>query len=294
VTAPLAAPGRITTAAPAKLNLGLRIAGRRADGYHELDSVFVPIDWADEVAVALEPAGAPDARLELAGAAEGLPAGAENLAARAARGFLEAAGLRAVALVRLTKCIPVAAGLGGGSSDAGAVLRALAALCPGALDPQALAALALRLGADVPYFLDPRPARVRGIGERVEPLLELPPLWLLLAHPGVPLATADVFRAYDALGQQAPDPGASPRPPALLPGLDLGNDLEPAALRLCPPLARLRRRLRGICPHGVGMSGSGPTLYALFPSRQEAAAAVRRAACQAPAWARVARSVGSV
>ncbi len=287
------APRRITERAPAKVNLGLRITGRRADGYHELDSVFVPIDWADEVAVELEPAPARGVRLSLEGAAEGLPAGDENLAARAARGFLEAAGLRQVVALRLTKRIPVAAGLGGGSSDAGAVLRALTALCPGALELRALAALALRLGADVPYFLDPRPARVRGIGERVEPLAELPPLCLLLAHPGVPLATAEVYRAYDALRAASRGASAAGPGPPLPPGFELHNDLEPAALRLCPPLGRLRRQLRELCPHGVGMSGSGPTLFALFPGPDEAEAAARRAAFQPPAWCRVAHSVGS-
>jgi 4-diphosphocytidyl-2-C-methyl-D-erythritol kinase len=283
------APRRIAVRAPAKLNLGLRITGRREDGYHELDSVFVPIDWADEIAVEWEPAATAEVRLELGGACGELPAGAENLAARAARGFLEVAGLAGRAIVRLRKQLPVAAGLGGGSSDAGAVLRALAGLCPGALGAEALTALALRLGADVPYFLDPRPARVRGIGEQVEPLPGLPPLCLLLAHPGVPLATAEVYRAYDALGPEAPD-GA--RAPGLLAELDLRNDLEPAALRLCPPLARLRRRLRGLCPQGVAMSGSGPTLFSVFPGAAEAEAAARRADLRAPAWTRVAQSVG--
>ncbi len=287
-----AAPRRITARAPAKVNLGLRITGRRADGYHELDSVFVPIDWADEVCVELEPAPAQGVRLSFEGNARGVPAGEENLAARAARGFLDAAGLCAVAVVRLSKRIPIAAGLGGGSSDAGAVLRALAALCPDAVAPRVLAALALRLGADVPYFLDPRPARVRGVGERIEPLAALPPLCLLLAHPGVPLATAEVYRAYDALGAGSRDAAAAGSGPALPPGLDLRNDLEPAALRLCPPLGRLRRQLRELCPHGVGMSGSGPTLFALFPGPEQAEAAARRAAFQAPAWGRVARSVG--
>lgn len=275
--------------APAKLNLGLRVTGRRADGYHELDSVFVPLDWADEVSVAWQPAPGREVHLELAGECGGLPAGDGNLAARAARGFLEATGRTGRVDVRLRKRLPVAAGLGGGSSDAGAVLRALAELRPGAVGAEALAALALGLGADVPYFLDPRPARVRGVGERIEPLPDLPPLWLLLAHPGVPLATAEVYRAYDALGAEAPEPA----PPGPLAELDLCNDLEPAALRLCPPLARLRRRLEGVCPGGVAMSGSGPTLYAVFPGAGETEDAARRVGLKAPAWARVARSAGS-
>jgi 4-diphosphocytidyl-2-C-methyl-D-erythritol kinase len=292
-----AAPRRVTLRAPAKLNLGLRITGRRADGYHELDSVFVPLDLADDLVVEVAPAEAPAAGLILDGAAPGLAAGAENLATRAALAFLEAAGLCARVSLRLTKHIPVAAGLGGGSSDAAAVLRALAELHPGAVVPADLAALALRIGADVPYFLDPRPARVRGIGERVESVSGLPPLSLLLVHPGAPLSTAAVYRAYDALGPVAAartrvreaHSDAAPLPA----GIDLGNDLEPAAVRLCPPVARLRARMQALDPLGVGMSGSGPTLFGIFAEPSKAEAARQRAALEAPAWARVARSVGS-
>ena len=152
--------------APAKLNLGLRIVGRRPDGYHELESVFAPIDLADELAIEIEEhsRGPAEVELELAGADPEVPGGASNLAARAAREFLAAAGLRARVRIALAKRIPAAAGLGGGSSDAGAVLRALAGRWPAALRRDALAALALGLGADVPFFLDPRTALVGGIG----------------------------------------------------------------------------------------------------------------------------------
>ena len=158
--------------APAKLNLGLRIVGRRPDGTHELESVFVPIDLADELELEIEERaeGAAEVALALSGGGEGVPADAENLAVREARAFLDAAGLRARVRVALAKRIPAAAGLGGGSSDAGAVLRALAERFPGAVDSERLAAIALRLGSDVPFFLDPRPALVGGVGERRAPL----------------------------------------------------------------------------------------------------------------------------
>jgi 4-diphosphocytidyl-2-C-methyl-D-erythritol kinase len=289
------APRRTSVRAPAKLNLGLRITGRRGDGYHQLDSLFVPIDLADELEVELAPAGCASVALVLAGGGRDLPPGAENLATRAAREFLDAAELRVGVTLRLAKRIPVAAGLGGGSSDAAAALRGLAELCPGALAPAELAALALRLGADVPYFLDPRPARVRGIGEQVEPVA-LPGLWLLLAHPGVGLSTAEVYRAWDALGGPAA-PVARLRLPGADAGavsaIDLGNDLEPAAVRLCPPIARLRAALQDLEPLGVGMSGSGPTLFGVFASRADAEAAERRARFPAPAWGRLAQSDGS-
>ena len=157
--------------APAKVNLGLRITGVREDGYHCLDSVFVPLDLADEVALRVEPAETSRVFVSLSGAmASGLPAGPDNLAARAARAFLQRASLTAWVSIELEKRIPVGAGLGGGSSDAGAVLRGLATLFPGGICAEELAAIALELGADVPFFLAPRPARVRGIGERSEPL----------------------------------------------------------------------------------------------------------------------------
>jgi 4-diphosphocytidyl-2-C-methyl-D-erythritol kinase len=185
--------------------------------------------------------------------------------------------------IRLTKRIPAAAGLGGGSSDAGAVLRALAASFPDALDAGTLARLALRLGADVPFFLAPRPARVGGIGERIQPLADLPPFDCVLANPGVPLSTAAVFAAFDA----EPTRSAPALDRGL--GLDLANDLEPAAGRLCPAIGPLRDRLRAVGARAVGLSGSGPTVFGIFPDAAEATSALARAAFPSPIWARVAQ-----
>ena len=300
------APGgqRLQCDAPAKINFGLRITGRRPDGYHELASLFLPLDLADGLQVDLAPAAAPKVGLvvELPDAVAGaeVPSGDSNIAVRAARAFLAEAGIAAAVEIRLRKRIPAAAGLGGGSSDAGAVLRLLATAHPDAVAPDRLARLALELGADVPYFLDPQPAWVTGIGERVEPVPGWPPLALVLANPGVPLATAEVYRAADALGSAAPG-GALPAPaqratlarnalpdrPGDLAAL-LQNDLEPAALRLCPPVARLRERLRGAGAAAVGMSGSGPTVFGVFPGADEARAGLEAAAFEAPIWARVA------
>lgn len=181
------------------MNLGLRILGRRADGYHELESLFAPLDWGDALELRVVPGGR-GVRIAVAGEREGVPEGEANLAERAARAFLEAAGVEAAVEGRLEKRVPAASGLGGGSSDAAAVLRALARRLPGALAPEALRALALRLGADVPFFLDPRPVLVTGIGERMEPVEGLPALPLLLVHPGEALSTAAVYAAYDAEG----------------------------------------------------------------------------------------------
>ncbi len=291
---------RLELLAPAKLNFGLRVLGRRPDGYHEIESLFVPTELADEVALELSPSARTFIALDLEGEEPGVPAGEENLAVRAARSCLEALGHGAVLRIRLRKRIPAGAGLGGGSSDAGAVLRGLARLLPelGAR----LHEIAVGLGADVPYFLDPRPALVSGIGERIEPVAELPTLGLLLAHPGVPLSTARVYAAHDQLEAALTPAGQPPTMPALsglrqnrrsVPLGDLlamlravRNDLEPAAVRLCPGIARLRERMRAVGAAAVGMSGSGPTVFGVFRSEREAerAQAAFGAAAPVRAW----------
>lgn len=262
--------------APAKVNLGLRILGRRPDGYHLLESLFAPLDLCDRLRVEIVSghtgAAGPVSLHVFGDRAAGVPSDGSNLVVRAAKAFLGAAGRHDVAVhVALEKRVPSPAGLGGGSSDAGATLRALATLLPRAVPPPALASLALRLGADVPFFLDPRPAMVRGIGEQLEPLSGMAPLALVLVNPGIGLSTKDVYEVHDRLTAALTNPGPGPtvRPPEgplepeMLARL-LENDLEPAALRLCPPIARLRRRIAEAGAVAVGMSGSGPTLFGVF------------------------------
>lgn len=279
--------------APAKVNLGLRIVGRRDDGYHELESLFVPLDLADGLGIRVARAEARHVTLRVTGSAGGVPSGAGNLAFRAAAAFLEHGGIDASVEIALTKRTPAAAGLGGGSSDAATVLRGLARAFPDALGAEPLRALALSLGADVPYFLDPSPAWVWGVGEHREPAPDLPPLCLLLANPGAALATAEVYRAYDALVSR-PDREVRPRrvPDDLLRPEALAalvrNDLEPAAVRLCPAIGRLREQLRALGALAVGMSGSGATLFGVFPGREAALRAQARLALAAPGWSRVA------
>jgi 4-diphosphocytidyl-2-C-methyl-D-erythritol kinase len=264
------------------VNLGLRVLGRRPDGYHLIESLFVPIGLADAVSLEISPSEEAAVTLELAGDEPGAPPGEENLAVRAARLFLHARGARARLGIRLRKRIPAGAGLGGGSSDAGAVLAGLARHF--AMEPPRLQELALRLGADVPFFLEPRPALVSGIGERIDPVAGLPALPLLLAHPGPPLATARVYAALDEAAALTP-----PAPPPTMPALSglreyresvplgdllailcaLRNDLEPAAVRLCPGIARLRERMHASGAAVVGMSGSGPTVFGVFRSEAE-------------------------
>lgn len=272
---------RLALRAPAKINLGLRIRGRRPDGFHLLESLFLPIDLVDEVEVSEAPAFS----LTVDADVPGVPCGPGNLAARAVAAFCRAAGLPEAFAVRLRKRVPAAAGLGGGSSDAAAVLRALARLRPGAVGESALRDLALSLGADVPFFLEPGPALVEGIGERVLPLRGMPSLPLVLAHPGLPLATADVYRAYDEADGSLTPEGAAPTIRRLLglPETGVGgsaaavaaelpdalleltvNDLEPAAVRLCPAIGGLREEIQATGALAVGMSGSGPTVFGVY------------------------------
>jgi 4-diphosphocytidyl-2-C-methyl-D-erythritol kinase len=280
--------------APAKLNLGLRIVGRRDDGYHELESLFAPLDLKDSVALHVESASAACVSLQLAGDDVGAPRGEENLALRAARAFLERGAIAARVEIGLTKRTPVAAGLGGGSSDAAAVLRGLVRAFPDALADEALLALALSLGADVPFFLDPRPSWVTGVGEHREPVRGLPELALVLANPGHPLATVEVFGAYDALAAAHRTSAGPPEGLAAIARDDdalaalLGNDLEPEALRLCPAIGRLRRALVAAGARAVGMSGSGATLFGVFADRPAAETAAAQLDTAGGAWIRVA------
>lgn len=302
MTASGSASGGEPLLAPAKLNLGLRVVGRRPDGYHLLDSLFVPLDWCDVLRLSVEPgAGEPEVALRIGGGPPELARLEENLAARAALGFLRAAGLKARVTIELEKRIPLGAGLGGGSSDAGTILRALAATFAEAVPPAALAGLAVGLGADVPFFLDPRPARVTGIGEEIVPLAGVPAFDVVVATPAPPLETARVFRAFAAsrsgraltpaeAGRRMPwlpaedrDPvdfGTGRAPEALRALEDLqtllANDLEPVATRLHPAIGRLRAALTRAGARAVGMSGSGPTVFGVFGSGDEARTAAAR------------------
>ncbi|CAN5271643.1 4-(cytidine 5'-diphospho)-2-C-methyl-D-erythritol kinase [soil metagenome] len=253
----------------------MHILGRRADGYHELDSIAAFCDLADRLTFT----PAPVFSLALSGPfAASVPAGADNLVMKAARRFAAAfPGFGAYAIT-LEKNLPAAAGLGGGSADAAATLRGLAQLA-GYNDD--LNAMATELGADVPVCLASRASRMRGKGERLEPLPQFAPLHAVLVNPGIPLATADVFRAL------ALAPGGAAFAPLAEP-VDIGssrNDLTEPALRLVPAIAAVLGVLsaqKGVTL--VRMSGSGPTCFALFDSQNEAAAAASAVTAHHPEW----------
>jgi len=263
--------------APAKVNLTLRVLGRRSDGYHELDSLFVPLALADLVELQVEEGTTPEASVSCTCPGHPELEGAENLASRAATAYLAASGRRARIQIRLEKRIWIAAGLGGGSSDAAAVLRGLERLL-GPLPPGQLQATARGLGADVPYFLDPRPARVRGTGERITPLPGFPSLELVLLNPGRGLSTAAVYAGLSLA------PGQQHRPAVELPPLSsvgaiaghVGNDLASAAERLCPEIAAMRMALIEAGAEAAALSGSGPTVFGVYRTPQAASAAAEK------------------
>jgi 4-diphosphocytidyl-2-C-methyl-D-erythritol kinase len=271
----------LAEAAPAKINLFLRVVGRRADGYHELDSVFVPISLADRVRVEMR--RAPGRAIALRCDRAGIPDGERNLAWRAADAFMREFGVNAEILIDLHKEIPAGAGLGGGSSDAGAVLRMMAAM-QRVGDPARLARVALGLGADVPFFLAPRAAHVGGIGERIRPLERCARLWMAIAVPAVEIPTAEVYRALE------PEHWSGPAPAEHLRAITEGritpavvqNDLAAAAMALYPQIARLRKALETAGASAAAMSGSGGAVFGLFAGEEQASRAVEKLRPEVP------------
>ena len=258
----------------AKINLSLQITGRRSDGYHDLSSLVVFADAGDQIEIFDAEASQFSIKGPFAGA---LDAGEDNLARRAARGFCALAGLPDRFAIVLTKTLPVAAGVGGGSADAAAVLRGLAGLAGEMPDSAALRDLALSLGADVPACLESRPVIMSGIGEVLKPMASLPRIAMVLANPGVPLSTAAVFRRRDAPYSRADEVP----PPADLEGLLSwlalrGNDLEAPARALCPEVAQVLEALSASAGCRLArMSGSGATCFALYEDALQAEAAAR-------------------
>ncbi|HEV2169723.1 MAG TPA: 4-(cytidine 5'-diphospho)-2-C-methyl-D-erythritol kinase, partial [Candidatus Binatus sp.] len=267
----------------AKINLFLRVTGRRADGYHELDSVFLPISLADEIRLEIRKADEPSVAVKCNIAELGRIQ--QNIAVRAARSFMSEFELAAEVLIDLEKRIPLGAGLGGGSSDAATVLCMMAA---GAqlTDDEAMGRLrriALALGADVPFFLDPRPSRVTGIGERIAAIGGVPSMPLVLAVPPFEVSTAAIF------GQLKPDGWSGAAPDSdiaaivrgdISPGL-LVNDLATVAMTQFPEIRRLKGLLEDSGARAAQMSGSGGAVFGIFDSAhaaESAAIKVRRRA----------------
>jgi 4-diphosphocytidyl-2-C-methyl-D-erythritol kinase len=265
---------------PAKINLFLRITGRRPDGYHELDSLFLPVSIFDRIVV--EATAAAESSVSLRCNWPEMPLDGRNLAVRAAERMMAATGLRMRVAIDLHKEIPAGAGLGGGSSDAGAVLRALAAL--NGIDAAQLAAVALEIGADVPFFLDPRPARISGVGERIEYLDGEVALDLVIAVPPLVVPTAEIYRHLTPRHWSGRGPGHLPAPLSasqIIPEL-LVNDLEAVAVARYPRIAEVKYLLQDLGAAGTVMSGSGGAVLGVFHSPAEAVEGARAGAAAMP------------
>ena len=279
---------RLATRAPAKVNLTLTILARRLDGYHELDSLVAFAGTGDDLS--LEPGDSLDLVVEgpLAGAT-GPRDG--NLIIKAARALGERRTNLKTGVFRLTKRLPAAAGLGGGSSDAAAALRLLARLNGLSLQDSAVAEAARATGADVLVCLVPRMRMMRGVGDVLGPPLTGARFFAVLVNPGLPVQTASVFgRLGLKPGERHPDRTRSfevggPAPVRLCDIAAAGNDLEPAAIAVAPIVAEALDSFRALPGCRLArMSGSGATVFGLFGDCREAAAAGRMLARQRPGW----------
>lgn len=248
--------------APAKLNLSLQVFGKRADGYHNIRSVMVPVSLYDEVTVEEAPAG-----ISVECDAPGVPTGTANSCHKAAALFLAWAGTPAGVRIRIRKSIPAESGMGGGSSDAASALKGLIALTGKQPPPEALQAMAIGVGADVPFFLPGGAALVEGIGEHLTPLPWNVPFHAVIVRPAFGLSTRE---GYARLGRE---PGAPPprgRVPAFRTFSEVAsivrNDFEAAWGPSCPEIGAIRRELTSAGAAAAGLSGSGSAVFGLFPS----------------------------
>jgi 4-diphosphocytidyl-2-C-methyl-D-erythritol kinase len=255
------------------------VLGKRPDGYHELAMLMQRVSLYDTLRIAL--VAERGVRVVCKGVE--LPPGGENIAARAARRMLELSGADCGVEIAIDKAIPVAAGLGGGSSDAAAVLMGLDEMLSTALGKERLMAEGGKLGADVPFFIFKEPAWATGIGDCLETVPSLAPLWYVLVNPGVAVSTAWV---YQNLGLTSP--GTVARMPGFLETTAgvvrlLHNDLEGVTIPRYPVIASLKERLLGLGAAGALMSGSGPTVFGVFEGVEAARAACEELAT-VPGW----------
>lgn len=284
-------PNRVVERARPKVNLTLAIVGRLPNGYHALESLVAFAEAPADIVV-MEPG--PAAGVAVTGPGSAAIVG-ENLVARALRLAAEADPELRLGHVTLDKHLPVAAGIGGGSADAAAVLRAVRGVNPERADRVDWAAIALKLGADVPVCLDGRPALMWGVGERILQLPPLPQLPAVIVNPMVPVPadkTAQVFRRLGA--RQLPSAElAEPRMPlALRDARDVaelmrstGNHLEPPAMAVVPAIADLKVALAAEPGCLIAqLSGGGPTCFALYTSDAAATAAAAAIAARQPSW----------
>ncbi len=288
----LSAPfGRsVALAAPAKLNLSLAVLGRRPDGYHDIESLMVGVSLGDSLTVRATESSGISLRLRPAAGPAGpevardVPTGPENLVVRAAMALAEAAGVDRGLEIELVKRVPAGSGLGGGSSDAAAVLRGAAAAWGIDWGSDRLAEVGARIGSDVPFFFAGGPAVVRGRGERLEPVGGIPPLPVVIARPDAGLSTADVYAACvpdaDRRGDASRLAAALAHGGLRAAGPWLHNALEAPARRLCADVDHLLAALAragAACPR---LTGSGSACFALARTATEARRIAARLAAE--------------
>ena len=276
-------PRELTCEAPAKINLYLAIKGKRPDGFHDLETRMVKITLADRLHLALRDSG-----ITVLCPESDLPTGEGNLVYRAAKSFFTALGTGGGVAIVLEKKVPIAAGLGGGSSDAAAVLRGLNTLYGLPFSVGQLVELARPLGADVPFFVDDCVAAwATGIGDKIQAEAVSPADWIVLVNPGFPVSTKWVYENFTLttdgnpyiLGREfvhGKDACAGPG------NLPLYNELEAVTIRKYPELGRIKDELLADGAHGALMSGSGPTVFGLFEDEAQAQKSVARFAQRFP------------
>ncbi|MDI3279926.1 MAG: 4-(cytidine 5'-diphospho)-2-C-methyl-D-erythritol kinase [Bacillota bacterium] len=289
----------LSLAAPAKLNLALDVLGRRPDGYHEVKMVLQSVDLADSVQLLdCPPRGGENSRARLVISrepgleGEDIPGDERNLALQAARLLAGEYGVALRVEIRLHKRIPAAAGLGGGSADAAAVLKGLNLLWDLGRTPEELHRLAVRLGADVPFCLQGGTALAQGIGERLSPLRPAVELWFVLVKPPFGLSTAEVYRAWDEVGEKSRlkveelVEALQEGDPARV-GRLVGNALEAVVFPRYPVLKEIKEGLLALGALGAAMSGSGPTVFGLVEGEEQARNLAAEVARRRPEWGKV-------
>ncbi|NVN91151.1 MAG: 4-(cytidine 5'-diphospho)-2-C-methyl-D-erythritol kinase [Desulfuromonadales bacterium] len=259
----------LTLKAPAKVNYLLDVIRRRPDGYHDLRMVMQRVNLCDEITIALTGTS----QLSVSCGKDGVPDGPGNIAWKAARAMLDLSGSGMGVAISIVKNIPVAAGLGGGSSDAATVLMGMNELLELNLTDQRLMEIGVTLGADVPFFIFKKTALAEGIGEQLRAMPPLPAFWVLLVNPGVHVSTAWVYKNLRLTSREE-----LARIPEFFRTTEdvcamLSNDLESVTIPAFPVIADIKSAMMRMGAMGSMMSGSGPTVFGLFRDRESAEAA---------------------
>ena len=267
----MANPG-IRIKAPAKVNVRLEITGKRPDGYHDIFSIMVPIEVFDSLEVRRNDTG----QIQFKSKGFDVPEAPANLVYRAANSFFERTCIENRGVdIKLEKNIPVAAGLGGGSSDAASTLMALNELYGFPLKKENLHEIAVKLGADVPFFLEAVPSIATGIGEILEPVPNWPEFWYLIVTPQVEISTAWVYQNYkmELTSNEYDYIRKTLKNDDVIISNILKNDLEKVTSTRFPIINTLKRKIMDAGAEGSIMSGSGPSVFGIFLSREKAVSA---------------------